>query len=502
MVAYTDSTSNEYTANFDRNNINWQYLALPIKIDSSKTISSMTVKFDYSGNSSLANLAFLSLKEAVLEIVEYDSRERVVTAENTLTKEITSYTYRPDAKYDNITVSRLDMSGVRQSYTTQYEYNNYDDLLRTISPDGMVIENTYDEKGNIIATTNFNTKDPSSKLYSVIDDSKPEKNKALAGSKENPKDPNHEQFDDGSSVEYLHGTDLISNVADKDGNIISYGYDINTDRLLSVTMNIDGENNTNIYGYNADVLTRLSHNSLHYDYEYDGFGKLTKVLIACKDYVANTYTDPCAECLESNVKTIFANGEGFSTCTNDHDQITSIKYIDKSSVAHDYIQNTYDKATGLMTSSIDYSANNQLINGGGMSAVTPTTTSIEYDKFGQPTKAIFNQFGKTITESTTYHANGNVLDTEYKLDSEVLSYQFNYEDKYDGKLASLDLPNGTKQVMLYDELGRTKGVDIQSNINQSIISKEVHYMHFGDKATSAVSCVWYAVNGIVSDSIK
>ncbi|MFH1062658.1 MAG: DUF6531 domain-containing protein, partial [Candidatus Omnitrophota bacterium] len=81
----------------------------------------------------------------------YISYEPLITTYTDFNGVVTEYYFNPDGTTQKkIVYSKAIPNTVTQSYTTLYEYNEYQETTKIIYPRGNVIEREYDDKGNLI----------------------------------------------------------------------------------------------------------------------------------------------------------------------------------------------------------------------------------------------------------------------------------------------------------------------------------------------------------------
>ena len=137
---------------------------------------------------------------------------------------------------------------------------------------------------------------------------------------------------------------------------------------MSTTVN--DEANSNIMHYTGNLLTSLTHNNTEIKFEYDGFGKQTKVDVAEALYCTTEYEDIVETQILENGTTIdivtgqkattvnaknekfivYTNLDGnkFIVYTNLDGNTTKIEFVDTSGLITTIAENRYDSYGNLL----------------------------------------------------------------------------------------------------------------------------------------------------------
>ncbi|HEY8444184.1 MAG TPA: hypothetical protein VIL24_05245 [Clostridia bacterium] len=89
-----------------------------------------------------------------------------------------------------------------------------------------------------------------------------------------------------STAHYDKALGNLVKITDANGNTIKYNY---INNLLSSVFSEQNPSAKNELTYTCGLLTRLKHNNIYYDFEYDGFGRITAVLINGVTIIETTY---------------------------------------------------------------------------------------------------------------------------------------------------------------------------------------------------------------------
>lgn len=455
----------EQYCSFDWMNTDWQYCALPVTLseDPNDILVGLKFLFDYSYNTNFADFFGMTLKEGIWEYSEFDDEKQKIYYQNSKSKAYVTYEYE-DNKLIKATIHK---DG--NEYETYYHYNTNGQLVRTTAYNGIITENEYNDKGTLIKSYTYHKDEPSAKFYSQDD---------LLDEKGNSKVEVNEFGEKILENSFVDQTGIIKTSKHKNGSVIAYGYDPDDDTLLSCFVNVGGEINSNVYGYNLDLLTTLSHNDFEYNFEYDGFGRQTKVEVAGNTYQDTTYQD-------SKTATALASGEKFIQTFDDSDNITKTEYVDAQNNTKTLTENTFD-VYGKLLRTKDYSND---VNG--------VNYDLEYDKFGNVNKKSYTQNNKNIEISTTTSVDDNKTNETIKIGTAQSSIEYDYSDELDAKLQSIKFNNIVGQTVGYDKLGRINQTKLPN-----ILTKQYNYLQKGDHASNLIASEWFGNESVIKDSLK
>lgn len=336
-VSFTDGTSAEHTAKFDCGYTGWQYVALPIEAPNFKTPSSVTLRFNFSGNTGTCLVSNLRLTDTMATytnnrvedctrfVSEYEKRRATHTYydKNSDAIKVEELVYYPDSL---------------QTFTTKTEYDSKHRPTKVTDYRGIVTVMTYDSFGNVTSRKQYHKDAPSNYLYkkSTYDSS--------TGLLTFKHDPRNDEI--GTKYTYDAKLGLVNRQTDPNGQIYDYTYNSQNDLLTA----INAPNAlcaccdvTNRYGYNYDYLTQITHNGFFYNIEYDALGRRRKVKVAGDTLVSYTYTTGQTETVKSEY------GNGYTTVvTSDSRGNPTKKTVNNTVVS----QATYDEQ-GNITKLVD-----------------------------------------------------------------------------------------------------------------------------------------------------
>ena len=461
-ITYTDGTTDTSQHQvFDWRNTEWQYCALPITL-ADKTIAKMECFVDYTNNTNTIYFTDLELKEGDYEKTEYNADNLPVMKSTGHSEWETYYTYDEDQKLISETIKS---KNTQTEYVTSYEYNKNGKIIKTTDYNNIVKESVYSDKGVIVKKLTYHKDEPANILYeeTIIDD------------KGNTSYDVNEFGEKVVDYNYIDGTGITASTIDTKGVKTSYGYDHN-DTLIQTTTTINGEENTNIYGYTLDLLTSLTHNNFDVKYAYDNKGRKTKISIADNEYLSKTYG-------ENEEITTLASGESYKHIFDKNGNVLETYY--KANETNDYtliVQNIYDIFGNLLYTK-------DLTNGENIH-------TYDYDNFGQVVSEECKQHGVSVSIENDYDDNHSNIDhATIAIDGSKYEYDYGYSISPDSKLERITSDLGDETIT-YDKLGRIKKLD------SSVLKKEFNYLKVGDHTSNLVSKINFATNGVINDNLS
>ncbi len=126
---------------------------------------------------------------------------------------------------------------------------------------------------------------------------------------------------------------------------------------------------------------------------------------------------------------------------------------------------------------------------------TGTKLTIDYDAQGNEcVREYSNENGVVFAVDRSYDKQGNVLESNLHINSNVQSTSYTYDDTPDRRLSSLTLPNGFVQTPVYDKLGRLSGIKQKKGVRS--FGKDIYYKQVGDHTSELVASEWFEKNGV------
>lgn len=475
-----DGKNDVHYTNFSPDIMDWQFLG-DVYV-AKQDYTSIKISYTYCKNANMAFFDGLSLyREEFGQSYTYDDKNNVISAVDAQ-RNASRFEYNEGSDLTGITDP--------QGNKFKYEYDKKHNVIKGTSAMGVVSRLRYDEKGNI---TKSGTVQPDAQ-------------------------------DNGIWVTRSFTTDKnhVAAVADAEGNVTRYSWDLASDRLLSLTdgrwgkltygydsadrmvsveqqVTVDGVKQTvkNTYGYTGDDLTSIDHNGFRYGFSYDGFGSTTAASIAGKQVVGYTY-EPGNGNL---VKTTYANGHEIRYTYDDQDRMTA-SFFKASAGATEQKLNTYvyNKEGNLCqvtnhmsgkTYYLDYDlldrlmrvrdekgsyyeytydSNNhmrKLFQQGSQGGAAHVTTTYSYDKDGREKETrISGKFSRV----TDYDSLGRVQGLYMNVNNAALATTFEYGNSTGSSLSAQPSSigvNGEKYFYEYDANGNITSVEFLPALNST-----------------------------------
>ena len=475
-----DGKNDVHYTNFSPDIMDWQFLG-DVYV-AKQDYTSIKISYTYCKNANMAFFDGLSLyREEFGQSYTYDDKNNVISAVDAQ-RNASRFEYNEGSDLTGITDP--------QGNKFKYEYDKKHNVIKGTSAMGVVSRLRYDEKGNI---TKSGTVQPDAQ-------------------------------DNGIWVTRSFTTDKnhVAAVADAEGNVTRYSWDLASDRLLSLTdgrwgkltygydsadrmvsveqqVTVDGVKQTvkNTYGYTGDDLTSIDHNGFRYGFSYDGFGSTTAASIAGKQVVGYTY-EPGNGNL---VKTTYANGHEIRYTYDDQDRMTAGFFKASAGAAEQklntYVYNKegnlcqvtnhmsgktyyldYDLLDRLMRVRDEkgsyyeytYDSNNhmrKLFQQGSQGGAAHVTTTYSYDKDGREKETrVSGKFSRV----TDYDSLGRVQRLYMNVNNAALAATFEYGNSTGSSLSAQPSSigvNGERYFYEYDANGNITSVEFLPALNST-----------------------------------
>ena len=335
-------------------------------------------------------------------------------------------------KYNEYDEKRLIKETIIQNdkqFDIAYHYDKDGDLLDTTNHLGIVTEHNYnDQKIETITTVDGETiinkqeRDKWGEITKAID----EEGNLVEEKDETGLHTAQYKYDDKKTH--------IAKIIKPNGAIIHY-HQTPDYKVISQSMVIDNQPNTNTKFYNKGLLTKLVNSKLRYQFEYDGFGRKTKIIINGTPYCTIHYDDKNKKQTKK-----YASETGFVYTTNLNNELIQIDYLDENNQIHPYLTKKYNE-NGKIIKKKEY--NNHLCY---------NETTYDYDESENLTCIICDNY-----QIDNEYDNLNRIKREtISMEENIESYQYIYDDEED--VAEIILPNIKKQTKTKDVYGRTKTI--------------------------------------------
>ena len=411
----------------------------------------------------------------------------------------TAFSYDSDSKPIRKTVTKyIDNLGTittKQS-VTNYNYNAQNILVlveeyvvgEEATSGKNYVQSSYDENGKATKTVSWNSLDSSTKFYS-------ENVTAENGQLTAEKDSTGEVC---AEYEYIDGTNVVNSVKYPNGSKISYGRNPYDMTVTSVTQSTkSGISNQTDIVYEHGMPVKVKSGNTEIDYVYDAKGRKTSVNIDGKLYSSYSYED-YRRISDKQVNL----GKASQTLYDGTDSIKSV--YSKTGVWDDEANAMICEET--FTVGGDTLCRTHYLTNGNTDyilyrdSVGNKALNYEYDSFNNLTKvSTLSDTQEIMTESYTYNEYGELTGISFTGEADH-SYTFNYEDKNERKISSIEFGEyGVKP--LSDIYGRNTGKEIYSG-NNKIAGEYISYRKVGDHATNMPATVWFGNGANIKDSIK
>ena len=461
-------------------------------------ISSEAIVGELFWGNKLARIAF------VINGVEYDIFDNFILR-NTQTIEIENGSgqiaeLKTDLNDNIVKATIIDENGRR--FDTEFTYQGAKQKSQKDVYRGIITENTYNGYGNLISTKTRNTGD-----YDTTN--------ALINDLQYNNSGNTLYSDNGSRGSGFETKTNFNNAFGRleymllpDGTKINYNY-FNDDSLRSMSVTTENEVVSNLYNYTKGLLTQISCKNNVYNFEYDGFGEITKTIVNGIEFVGNEYYNQ-------------SDYTSSDEATFDYSKTTFHNGIDQQGKNKDYSEKSiYNKNQALICRFGEgYDSNNNL--------VSEEIIRVEYDDHDRAEYVHDKAMGsdKQVTYRNVYKDDGKLdyvsisgyktgtlkdnYDNQERLVSKSITFgqQKNYAFYYDSygssivpdnRLSSINLPTGANIAYDYDNLGRIRKRSIDTGYCNRKISESFGFLKSNynkdickeDRTTNFVSTVQY-----------
>ena len=361
---------------------------------------------------------------------------------------------------------------------TEYYYDKHGNVIRTASePDGIVTEVKFNEKGSPIGKSSYHRASPQRQF---IQKSEIAENGRILG-----------EYDQTglfkTKFNYQGGTNRISRVTDAQGNAVALGTDFLSNQLLGMTASADGDENSTTYGYTAGFLTKLESGNLVFEYEYDQWGRKSKVRLNDEDYVKYSYHTVKNRDLHDGqgvrdevemILATYASGEVYKTISDKYGRLVTVNFVAARKAKTDIqpgeqviLANFYEHPRGWLSKTVDYR--------------TSEAITYVYDNDGrvtqQRTTGLFPDNpevpAQVLEINQVFNQDDHLETLEYKIDQRNYEYKFKYDNE---KLVQIETAIGELGIKT-DTLGRLAGAEI------GFVNDEFRYFQQAEHATSLIN---------------
>ena len=390
----------------------------------------------------------------------YDSNDHLIKVLNP-----DSITVYEDYQGDNPT--KVTTTNIKDNKVMVSKYNFNSNNQMTYQEDylGNVLEVEFNELGQVVEKRSYNIKEPTlckKERYKYDDNG----NVATLDGVLKDGDGNIPS----TSVEYLRG--LESKVKSPSGNVVNYGYDFNTDKLLSLSSEVNGISNVTRFKYKRNLLESLEHDGFKVSYKFDKLERITEVLVNNETYLTTEYDDNFSLSEASiyygnKVTTTYNNGYVTSSLF-DIDGLLRRIYKDSNYKAYTY--DNKENITSVIT-------NDGTIN-----------KTYEYDSYDNIIKETSTGNGSVYTKEYNYDDKQRLSNEVDTYNNKTFNYDYSYNEQIDSLLDSISLSVDDTNINKsygYDVLNR-KNKECLSINDEEFIKEEYEYLAVEDNALDLI----------------
>ncbi|MGN0819002.1 MAG: RHS repeat-associated core domain-containing protein [Christensenellaceae bacterium] len=472
-LTYSNSSYvQKYCCSYDWMNTNWQYLAVPVRLNGAnlQNLTGIKIIFDYSNNYGYAHFFGMKLKEGNWRIDTY-LNNKLWLQQRSDSAFVTEYLYDNNGKVE-IMVNSCGLPGDEEDteFTSRYYYNSQGKISKTIDCYGMVNEYVYDSYGNAQKELVYHKDEPANKFVTerVFD----EKGVEIA---------QIGVFGEQGKIIYdSHGN--VSEQTDALGNRVSFGYDENG-TLVNMTANSDGEPSSNVNEYNHGLFVKTAHNGCIYEYGYDGEGRVTGIKINGQNYCTIEYDD-------TNTKTVtYANGEKVRKKIFDDGNKFDVFYAENGGGLGEPTIYEFDRT--VVDTQKDVMSYKEYVEDRTNGAEARYKTY--YDKKNRVVKTEANEagYGEKLRIANTYGFENALIQQKVEISNTIVDVETrSYEYGLKNKLKSIEHRNAYNENPVLDKLGRLSSVKKSNGL-----SKNYNYIQVGDRATTLLASETFGESG-------
>lgn len=468
-VWYTDGSHTDNDTSFDRNYTDWQYAAVPVKIDRTKTIECVNVFLEYSKTGGICLFDNVRLVCAPAAEAEYEKdlseyltifgTSRAVAERVTTSNGIYTTVEEKNENGDVIRQTVTDLDG--NDFISLFEYDSCRRLVKTQNERNIITEYTYNSVGMVTSTKTyycytFNPSyDPEPEEYFLNTTEYDQTGEFAVGVGDSRSD----------SIKTLNTFNttkgILTATTAPNGQTVSYSHNSNNDLVTAVTSTLGNDVFSVLYGYDsARRVTSVTHNGFVYGFTYDTFGRQKEFSIAGTTFCENSY-----ELTDRTVVTKdFASGESVTLETDRNSQPVKSTYADSDDEDTVISEGEYDDL-GNPVSLID--------------RLTDTEYTYEYDTYGN---VIREKRNNTTYKYSNYDSHCRLISTSKSNETYIPSYDSKAGIIYpDTRVTGMALTGKYTDRIILDNYGRTTAGEVTLASAQSpIIRNEIEYISVSD----------------------
>ncbi len=362
-------------------------------------------------------------------------------------------------------ISTIDKYGAEKTIWQQYDEDNH--LVYVEDNLGNIKENIYDDKGQLIEEKSYNRIDTAllkTTKYKYDDKGNISK---LDGVMRNELGEYPQE-----TYTYENGSNNLKLVKKVNNQVISYGYDFNTDDVLSISSDALGKKNATTFKCTHGYVTELTHHGVKFNYDLDGAGRKTKVAIGGCTKLEASYNDFYTYNNKENNKLVTitdAEDNEIKEIYDCYDDLLLIKMPLSRTIKY-----TYDDDKRLITTeNTNCSVNEKITN--TYSDNLLTKIEHKYDDM-------------VVSKIMSYYENELLKENVYSTEDKVFMHEkFSYDSSYNNRLNKIELPiTKTNITFSYDSLGRTQKERIEYEDCGLVLANEYEYLQYDDNSIDLV----------------
>lgn len=403
----------------------------PLLLDTKYEIEEYFIEINYNNNNDVLLFKNLKLQKGKFDYFKLNNDDLTI-----LECDETNL-YEKHYEYDEKLLLKEKVIMNNKEFSTSYHYDKDGVLLDSTNHRGIVTENTYNDNKIQTAVIKYHKNNPIFKFYE-------EKDVDELGNVITEKDSTGMFV---TKYEYDKNNINVTKVISPNSSITHY-YQTPDGKVSSQSKIINGQPNTNTKFYTKGLLTKFVNDKLKYNFEYDGFGRKTKVIIGDKPYLEISYND------SDKTKIIkYASNQGYKKTNNVNGDLVKLEYIDENDMLHPFVNMVYDDEGKIIKKQ-----------------------EFEDDLCYNESIYKYDESDNLICLECDNYNVESVYDNLNRLKEEIVTvdgieeiYLYSYDDD---DLIEITLPNSKVQTKIKDNYGRLKRL-IYDNVEVDLTYKQV-----------------------------
>ena len=403
---------------------------------------------------------------------------------------------------DNFVTTSKYIINNNSSYLNTYKMSKYNQLIVGQSYDGVCQTNTYDIHGNLTSQIISNT---TNDLYLKTEYEYTNKNLTKVIEYEPSKTLE-------TTITYNDDGDILT-IIKPNGQVISYTYD-GLSRMKEMSSIVSSVTNKNQITYTNDLVTKLTHNNLNFEYEYNNLNMISNFKIGANSILTMSYS---RNTTGDNDLTSYANGFNQLVRYDKYGRAIVLEEGDTAANLTPVLVNFYDNEIAGETPSVQtsdlYTTNGANKLAKTKDLITNNTSTFVYNKKDQLTNvnnssSTYSPVSETCTyderdritnynikisstnsqsQTFTYRDSGNHID-EIKKVQTVLQYKIRPSMEtanYSKEISKDELNRLAKEEVAAEDYKLTKTYSYPKNSNLTTDKPEFIYYDYGTESSTA-----------------